>query len=81
MRLLHAIHDFLPRHRAGSEIYALRLCQELAKRHSVVVLCAEYDPGRQHGTLAWRSYEDLPVVSIGVPIGVPSTPLNAGSKF
>ena len=30
MRILHAIHDFLPRHRAGSELYAFHLCRELA---------------------------------------------------
>jgi len=27
VRILHAIHDFLPRHRAGSEIYAAELCR------------------------------------------------------
>jgi len=64
MILLHAIHDFLPRHRAGSEIYALRLCQTLARRHAVIVLCAEYDPARTHGSLTWRSFEDLPVVEL-----------------
>ena len=30
MRILHAIHDFLPRHQAGSEIYAFDLCRALA---------------------------------------------------
>ena len=64
MILLHVIHDFLPRHVAGSEIYALRLCQELARRHTVVVLCAEYDPARRHASLTWRSYEGLPVVEL-----------------
>ena len=32
MRILHAIHDFLPRHRAGSEIYAFELARELSRR-------------------------------------------------
>jgi glycosyltransferase involved in cell wall biosynthesis len=64
MILLHVIHDFLPRHLAGSEVYALRLCQELARRHTVVVLCAEYDPARRHASLIWRSYEGLPVVEL-----------------
>ena len=54
MRLLHAIHDFLPRHRAGSEIYAHHLAHELARRHAVTILCAEYDPARAHGSLTWR---------------------------
>jgi glycosyltransferase involved in cell wall biosynthesis len=64
MRILHAIHDFLPRHRAGSEIYAFHLCRELARGHVVHVVAAEYDPARPHGTLAWRVYEGLPVVEI-----------------
>jgi glycosyltransferase involved in cell wall biosynthesis len=64
VRLLHVIHDFLPRHHAGSEIYALRLCRELSARHHVSVLCAEYDPGRRHGHVTWRVYEDLQVVEI-----------------
>jgi glycosyltransferase involved in cell wall biosynthesis len=64
MRLLHAIHDFLPRHPAGSEIYAFNLCRELAARHVVHVVAAEYDPARLHGTLAWRAHEGLPVVEL-----------------
>jgi len=64
LRILHAIHDYLPRHRAGSEIYAARLCRELALRHHVTVVCAEYNPARPHGDLTWRLHDDLPVVEI-----------------
>jgi glycosyltransferase involved in cell wall biosynthesis len=64
LRILHAIHDFLPRHAAGSEIYAFHLARELAARHHVHVLAAEYDPGRPHGSLAWRVHEGLPVIEI-----------------
>ena len=64
LRILHAIHDFLPRHAAGSEIYAFHLCRELATRHHVHVLAAEYDPARPHGTLAWRVHEGLPVIEM-----------------
>jgi glycosyltransferase involved in cell wall biosynthesis len=64
VRILHVIHDFLPRHQAGSEIYVLRLCRELAARHHVSILCAEYDPGRRHGHVTWRVYEELQVVEI-----------------
>jgi ABC-type branched-subunit amino acid transport system ATPase component len=48
MRILHAIHDFLPRHAAGSEIYAFHLCRQLARRHDVRVLVAEHDSARAH---------------------------------
>jgi glycosyltransferase involved in cell wall biosynthesis len=64
LRVLHAIHDFLPRHQAGSEIYAFELCRALSSRHDVTVLCAEYDPARPHGQVDWRVHERLPVVEI-----------------
>lgn len=64
LRVLHAIHDFLPRHAAGSEIYAAELARELAKRHDVFVLAAEYDPATAHGTLRWKTVRGLPVVEL-----------------
>jgi glycosyltransferase involved in cell wall biosynthesis len=64
LRVLHAIHDFLPRHRAGSEIYAAQLCRELSARHHVTIVCADYDPARAHGHLTWRLHEGVPVVEI-----------------
>lgn len=64
MRILHAIHDFLPRHRAGSEIYAFELARALSGDADVFVLAAEYDPGTPHGTIRWRSHEGLTVVEI-----------------
>jgi glycosyltransferase involved in cell wall biosynthesis len=64
LRILHAIHDFLPRHQAGSEIYAWTLCREMAARHSVTVVCAEYDTARAHGEVTWRAYDGLPVAEI-----------------
>jgi len=64
LRIVHAIHDFLPRHRAGSEIYALDLCRELDRRHHVTMLAAEYDLARAHGHITWRVQDGLPVVEI-----------------
>lgn len=65
MRILHAIHDFLPNHRAGSEIYAHELARaQLARGHEPHVLCAEYDGTRPHGSLEWRRIGDLPVTEI-----------------
>jgi hypothetical protein len=57
VRLLHAIHDFLPRHRAGAEIYAFHLARELARRHDVWVLAAIYYPARPHGAICPRCPE------------------------
>jgi len=65
MRVLHAIHDFLPRHQAGSEIYCFELCRALQARGvGVHVLCAEYDPAREHGLLAWRAHDGLGVTEV-----------------
>ena len=64
LRVLHAIHDFLPRHRAGSEIYARDLARELSKRHDVFVVAAEYDPSTPHGTIRWKTCDGLPVIEI-----------------
>lgn len=64
MRLLYALHDFLPRHPAGSEIYAFELARELSRRHDVFVLAAEYDPSTAHGTLRWRRYQGLAVIEL-----------------
>lgn len=65
LRVLHALHDFLPRHQAGSEIYAANLCRALAGRgHFPTVLCAEFDAARAHGQLSWRTHDGLPVVEL-----------------
>jgi glycosyltransferase involved in cell wall biosynthesis len=64
MRILHAIHDFLPRHRAGSEIYAFELAREVGRRADVFVLAAEYDPTVSHGTIRWRTHDGLVVIEI-----------------
>jgi len=63
-KLLHAIHDFLPRHQAGSEIYAFELCRELSSRHHVTMMSADYDPLRRHGQVTWRVHAGLPVLEI-----------------
>jgi glycosyltransferase involved in cell wall biosynthesis len=64
VRILHAIHDFLPRHRAGSEIYALELCRELGRRHHVTLVCADFEPARPHGHVTWRLHQGVPIVEL-----------------
>src|SRR5262249_10212779 len=51
LRILHAIHDFLPRHLAGSEIYAYELARELALNHDVSILTSEFDATAPHGAI------------------------------
>ncbi len=65
LRVLHALHDYLPRHQAGSEIYVAHLCA--AQRRAGVqpaVLAAEFDPARAHGQLTWRSHDGVPVAEV-----------------
>src|SRR5262249_24159872 len=62
VRILHAIHDFLPRHQAGSEIYAFELCRAQRGTHDVTVLCADFDPERPHASVDRRIYDGVPVV-------------------
>jgi glycosyltransferase involved in cell wall biosynthesis len=64
VRILHAIHDFLPRHRAGSEIYAFELCRALSATHHVTIVCADYDVSQRHGAVRWRACEGLPIAEI-----------------
>lgn len=65
LRLLHAIHDFLPRHQAGSEIYAATLCRALLDRgHHATIVTTDFDPVRRHGDLTWRVFNGIPVVEI-----------------
>jgi glycosyltransferase involved in cell wall biosynthesis len=64
MRLLHVVHDFLPRHRAGTEIYVDQLCRRLAGVHDVLVLCADYEPSTPHGTLRRREWKGIQIVEV-----------------
>ena len=65
LRILHAIHDYLPRHQAGSELYAHALVREqLARGHQATVVCAAYDLKLAHGHLVWRVHEGVPVAEI-----------------
>ena len=64
-RILHALHDYLPRHQAGSEIYVAGLCAALAQAgQHPVVLAAEFDATRPHGQISWRSHAGIPVAEV-----------------
>ena len=41
MRILQVVHDFLPRHVAGVEVYTDHLCRGLAREHDVAPLFSE----------------------------------------
>lgn len=61
MRILEAIHDFLPDHRAGSEIYTYNLSRALqARGHEVSLLFTEKRPEREQFSWVAGAYDGLP---------------------
>ena len=41
MRIVQVVHQFLPRHLAGTEVYTYSLARELSRRHQVWVYTRE----------------------------------------
>jgi len=61
MKILQAIHDFLPDHRAGSEIYTYHLSRALRERgHEVSLLFTEKRLERPQFEVTRGEYDDLP---------------------
>ncbi len=61
MKILEVIHDFLPRHTAGSEVYTYKLSKELVKRgHEVSLFFTESERGAEQYSLREGSYDKLP---------------------
>ncbi len=62
MRILFVLHDFLPAHPAGTEIYTFETAKELQRRgHDVHVFATEKDISRKNLSVHFREYEGLPV--------------------
>jgi glycosyltransferase involved in cell wall biosynthesis len=64
MRILQVIHDFLPEHTAGSELYTYYLSKELAKRHSVYLMFTEVDHQRPQYDYRRSSYFGIPYYEV-----------------
>ncbi|MFC1850502.1 glycosyltransferase family 4 protein [candidate division CSSED10-310 bacterium] len=61
MRILQVIHSFPPDNWSGSEIYALRLSQALARTDEVAVFCRRADPGRPEFEVDREVFKNLPI--------------------
>jgi glycosyltransferase involved in cell wall biosynthesis len=62
VRVLQVIHDYLPLHAAGSEIYTAHLCAALRRAgHDVAVFTCEEARELDQYTLTERVFEDVPV--------------------
>ncbi|MEQ8764863.1 MAG: glycosyltransferase family 4 protein [Planctomycetota bacterium] len=58
MRILFVAHLFVPKHRAGVELYTAELARTLAARgHDIAVFHAEKEISRPHGTLLREDFE------------------------
>lgn len=62
MRVLQVIHDYLPRHAAGSEIYTAHLCAALrGAGHEVAVFTCEEERGLPQWSLREREHDGVHV--------------------
>jgi len=65
VKILYVIHDYLPRHQAGAEIYLGRLAGAMRDRgHEVAVFTTELDPGRPPFAMRERAHEGVPVYEV-----------------
>ena len=62
MRVLFLVHDFLPAHPSGTEVYTGAVALRLAERgHEVRIFATEKDIGRTHLALERRTWQGLVV--------------------
>ncbi len=64
MRILQVIHDFLPHHAAGSELYCYYLSKQLSKRHSIYLMFTEVDHAKPQYYYRRSSYMGLPLYEV-----------------
>ena len=64
MRILQVIHDFLPHHAAGSELYCFYLSRELAREHSVHLMFTEADHAKPQYSYRRSSYSGIPYFEV-----------------
>lgn len=69
MKILKTIHQFLPRHVAGSEVHTYHLCKELLKRHDVLLLYPDHFDDRPSLELRESVYDGIPVTTFKYPYG------------
>lgn len=71
MKILAVVHQFLPRHRAGTEIHTDQLAQALrARGHEIVILACEHTGARPQYSIAEREYGGIPVMEVAWAHGV-----------
>ncbi len=69
MKILKTIHQFLPRHVAGSEVHTYYLCKELLKRHDVRLVYPDHFDDRASLEIRETVYDGIPVTTFKYPYG------------
>lgn len=69
MRIFKCIHQFLPKHVAGSEIHTYRLCKELMKRHAVHLFYPEHYDDRGPYQVRSGDFEGIPFTEFSYSAG------------
>ena len=65
LRILYVVHQFLPRHRAGTELYTFYLAREMVRRgHAVAVYATEIHSDQEQYGLRRGSYEGIPLFEV-----------------
>ena len=64
MRILQVVHDFLPRHVAGVEVYTDGLSRALAREHDVALMFSEVVPEAPNHSLRRSEHRGLPTYEI-----------------
>jgi glycosyltransferase involved in cell wall biosynthesis len=77
MKVLQVVHDFLPQHHAGAEIYTFNLATALAAHgHQVEVCCTGYRGGHETGAgdgdVLVRDYQGLTVREVAFSTFLPA---------
>jgi glycosyltransferase involved in cell wall biosynthesis len=60
MKILMVVHQFLPGHQAGAELYTYYLSRELSKNHQVHLFYAETDDKGREYTIRKGTFEGIP---------------------
>lgn len=77
MRIVIAVHHFLPTHHAGSEQHTYRICREMLRRgHEVRVVCIERIDVGAGGEVTWEDevFDGIPVRRLSFNLGAAPDP-------
>lgn len=67
MKILKVIHGYPPTFNAGSEVYTRSICEELIKKHEVMVFTREKDEYRLDFELRQKVQGSVPLMLINMP--------------